>query len=270
MNKKLLKNLFVVAIILVVTNILLFVGVGDKLVTDTFRGLNTVIDEGEKFVTGLKTNFTDSKKSAQLNIAYAQQIKELTSENQLLSSQNALLLSENTQLKGNATSTTNSLLNSEVINRNINSWNNTVTINKGSADGVEINNPVIYQGVYLGKVSKVDKSSSDVNLMTSENVMTNEPAMVLDKNNKQLNGIIRSYTADSNTYVFESFTQTSSIEVGNPVYTNGYSAGVGSGIIIGTVTNIYTNDSSIYPVYEVTPATDLINAREVQVILNAV
>lgn len=233
-----------------------------------FSGVNEVTTFVADSTSKILTNFADSKKTAQLNLENQDVISELTTNNELLTGQNDTLQASLLQANNNATSTTNTLLPSEVILRNINDWNNQVTINVGSEDGVVVGNPVIFNGVYFGKIETVDKNSATVSLLTSENVMTNEPAMVINSAKKEINGIIRSYSSKTNTYTFESFVNNSDIKLGDPVYSNGYEGTIPSGILIGFVSNIIDTDASLGLMYEITPAADLVNARQVQVILN--
>ena len=56
-------------------------------------------------------------------------------------------------------------------------------INKGSAQGIKINLPVMFNGYLIGKVSKVSDEYSEVTLLTSK---TSKLSVVLNGNNQQI------------------------------------------------------------------------------------
>lgn len=57
-------------------------------------------------------------------------------------------------------------VNAEVIGRSIEDWYNTITINKGQSNGIQINMPVVNSSGLIGKVTNVTKNTAEVTLLT--------------------------------------------------------------------------------------------------------
>jgi rod shape-determining protein MreC len=95
------------------------------------------------------------------------EVLELRTENRILDD----LYRQNTELRGalNLRKLPNfELISAEVISRDSSTWYNTLVIDKGTADGVELNDPVIVETKLVGKVSVVGPDSSVVLLVTDE------------------------------------------------------------------------------------------------------
>ncbi|MGL5021455.1 MAG: rod shape-determining protein MreC [Mycoplasmatales bacterium] len=282
MNKRLVRNLIILIVILVIANIAIFSGIGKN----TVYKISEVISGITSFVTDSVENIKDNNKNKE----------ELASENAMIKSnmiisekkiedQNAEitnLITENENLKasilGNAELTrdlsfynngrTNySMVDAQIIIRNINDWNNKATINVGANEGLKAGNVVVYNGKYFGIVEEVLEDYATIKLSTSENIMLNIPSMA-NMQNKEYNGLIKSYDSKTNIFKFESFTPEQELTIGNKIYTNGYQQGVPKGILIGTILKVNKNDNSMKITYEVKPFEDLYNARQVQVIIN--
>ena len=61
-------------------------------------------------------------------------------------------------------------INATIIERNRDYWFNTFTINKGKIDGIEVDMAVVDQNGLVGRISKVRKNTSDVKLITTNDV----------------------------------------------------------------------------------------------------
>ena len=74
-------------------------------------------------------------------------------------------------------------------------------INKGSAQGIKINLPVMYDGYLIGKISKVSEEYSEVTLLTSK---TSKLSVVVN------NGSLQILRGNGNgTYSFQNYNETS-------------------------------------------------------------
>lgn len=107
----------------------------------------------------------------------------------------------------------------------------------GEVDGVKHGDPVLYEDVLLGIVSKTSARVSQVSTMTSES--TNVTASVIGKN---ADGILRG--KDGQLWLTE-ILQTADITEGDIVITNG-SGRVLPGIVLGKVAEIITDSNGIH------------------------
>jgi rod shape-determining protein MreC len=80
-------------------------------------------------------------------------------------------------------------IGASIINRNPSAWYQTVTINRGSNDGVKVNDPVIANLGLVGKVISVSPSSSDVLLILDGEGQVG--ALIRDSKGRAINGILR-------------------------------------------------------------------------------
>lgn len=281
MNKKIFKNLIILLVIILVLNLLLFIGIGNNLIYSA----NNITSEVFSAV-GSKTNEL---------MTYLKEKKTLTSELILLENSNDTLQTKNLALESELSILTQDykdlekmykddeqinqeiakyedvkqigFINTEVVARNIVSWDNTLTIDGGSANGIKSGMPVVYQAGLIGFVDEVDKNYSTVELISSENIILTIPCMAIS-NDKEVNGMINSYDADENILTFELLSPSDEVEENDYVYTNGYQDYVPRGIPIGQVTGVVRDGNDMIVAYQVTPTADIVNARNVQVIVS--
>ena len=74
-------------------------------------------------------------------------------------------------------------INATVISRDINFWNETITIDKGESSGIEVNLPVVVINGLIGKVINTSEYTSTIRLLTANN--SNDKISVKIKNNEE-------------------------------------------------------------------------------------
>lgn len=186
---------------------------------------------------------------------YKAQIDELNSEIKELKS----LLDLNT-----ITSDYNSI-NATVINRNVSFWYNTLTIDKGSHDGIKEGYAVVVKDGLIGKVVAVSEFSSSVKLLTSDE-LSNKISVKINKDGKSIYGLLASYNSKDNVYVVEGISDIDELEIGSYVTTTGLSELFPSGILIGTIKKVTMDNYGLTKVVEVTPSVDFKNITYVSVL----
>jgi rod shape-determining protein MreC len=153
-------------------------------------------------------------------------------------------------------------------------WYQTIEIDKGSDDGVAINDPVIGDGALVGKVSTVDPTVSVVQLITDNAV--NVAAQVQDKHGDI--GVLQPAVGNPNELLLEDLPHIvpgqPGPQVGQLVVTAGYrSGGLRSlyprNIVIGMVSNASANNLINNNEVTVSPAADLRHLAVVQVLTAA-
>ena len=100
-------------------------------------------------------------------------------------------------------------------------------INKGSAQGIKINLPVMYDGYLIGKISKVSEEYSEVTLLTSK---TSKLSVVVN------NGSLQILRGNGNgTYSIQNYNETSvNKDTMFKIETSGVSDILPRGIRVGT------------------------------------
>ncbi len=148
------------------------------------------------------------------------------------------------------------LVVSKVMLRDIYDFSDTLTIYKGTNAGIKEGNAVITDKGLIGVVSKVNKESSVVELIT----------------NKSSNISVRigsSYgilNMQDNSLIVSDLSMYDDVFIGEEVYTSGIGNLPGD-IYIGNVIDIKANNTEIEKILEVSPVVDLSTINYVMVVV---
>ena len=156
-------------------------------------------------------------------------------------------------------------INATVINRNVGFWYNTITIDKGSHNGIKEGYAVVVNDGLIGKIVSVSEFSSTVKLLTS-NELSNKISVKINKDGKSIYGLLASYNSKKNVYVIEGISDIDELEVGSYVTTTGLSELFPSGILIGTIKKVTLDNYGLTKVVEVTPSVDFEDITYVSVL----
>ena len=146
-------------------------------------------------------------------------------------------------------------LNATVISRNVGHWYNTITIDKGSYNGVKSDMVVVNSSGLIGKIIRTTTFTSDVRLITSSDTI-NKISITISDGNNSVNGLIKGYNYNTGNLEVEGISNTIRITEGEYVYTSGLGGIFPSGILIGTVKNITTDEYDLAKIIDVTPSAN--------------
>lgn len=140
-------------------------------------------------------------------------------------------------LELNKTLTEYEIVNSTILSRNKSYWFNTITIDKGKKSGLKENMAVVTRNGLIGKISKVYNNSSEVKLITSDDI--NFKVSVSIKTNDTDNyAILNGYIKKDNVIKVNGIDKTTNVNIGDNVLTSGLGEFFPAGIYIGTVERI--------------------------------
>ena len=142
------------------------------------------------------------------------------------------------------------LLNATVVYRNIGYWYDEVTIDKGSSDGIKKDMAVVTSKGLIGRTSKVSKYSSTVKLLSNDN-MNNKISVKIKSKDDYVYGLISNYDSKRNVYTVEGISDNVEIPMGADVVTTGMGTIFPSGLLIGKVEKITTDNFDLSKVAEV-------------------
>lgn len=157
------------------------------------------------------------------------------------------------------------VVNSTVIERNKEYWFNTLTINKGKIDGIEVDMAVVDSNGLIGRISMVTKNTSVVKLITTNDTKSKISAVILNKNEK-IYGVINGYDSNNNL-LFLTITSNIKIEENSKVETTGMGGVFPSGILIGNVYDVIKKDDGVTNVVRVKPTSNIEGDRYVSILL---
>lgn len=156
-------------------------------------------------------------------------------------------------------------LNGTVISRNVGYWYNTITIDKGTYNGVEKDMVVINGKGLIGKVIRTTTFTSDVRLLTTSDT-NNKISVMISNGTYSLYGLINGYDYNENLLEVEGISNTKDVNVGDYVYTSGLGGIFPSGILIGMVSEITTDSYDLAKIIKVTPSVDFTDINYVSIL----
>ena len=165
--------------------------------------------------------------------------KEKQNESYLIQKNvNASLEKEIAELKEvldlNRTLTEYSVENATILSRNKSYWFNTITLDKGKKDGIKENMAVITKNGLIGKISKVSNNSSELKLLTSDDI--NFKVSVSVKVNDVDNyAILNGYDKEKHLLKVTGIDKMTTVKKDDIVLTSGLGELFPAGIFIGTV-----------------------------------
>jgi rod shape-determining protein MreC len=155
-----------------------------------------------------------------------------------------------------------------VITRSPTLWYSTVSINKGTSDGVRVNQPVINGDGLVGTVTSATGNAAIVTLITDH---TSGVSAVV--NESGVAGVIQPAVGNPNDLLLEYIRRGDRITTGQTVVTAGstsrrYESLFPPGVPIGTVTKVDNQEVDVYQRVHVKPFAQLRRLDVVQVLTN--
>ncbi len=234
-----MKRIIIIGIVLILLNVLLIFSPINSMVQIFFYNISVTTSNIVEDVENFFDIFDSKKDLMDQNEALKNENESLKSDNKKKALENETLKTKNENLSntlGVKKSTNYSTLMADVLFENTNTNLNILTINKGTNDGVKINQLVTYDGNLIGYISKVQKEKSEVILLNNPNVKFNIPISINTKNGKK-KALIEEY--NSNGYLILSTLDTeNNIQKGDSVYTNGFGTNQRENIYLGDISKI--------------------------------
>lgn len=227
----------------------------ESLVKDTVTSAEKIIYAPFKFVINKVDDYKelkDIREKYQTLLPQVDRIDSLMTENIELRRQ---LESMKKELKIDYSINDYEFLNATVISRNIAYWYNTITIDKGKYNGVEENMVVVNNQGLIGKVVSTTSFTSTVKLITTSDTV-NKISITISDGNTKVNGLIKSYNYNTGYLEVEGISNTERISKESYVYTSGLGGIFPSGILIGKVANITTDEYDLAKIIDVKPSAD--------------
>jgi len=258
------RYLLIIAIVLIV---ILLVIISFALKKD--RNLSVpekIIKDSGTFIINLASspiNFAKEKlrENKEKNDIY-EKYKELKQNEE----KNASIQAENNNLKSEISKLKKSLelktvlsdkvfKNATIVNRNIDYWYDEVTIDKGKKSGIKKGMAVINNNGLVGKITTTSNYYSTVKLLANEN-MSDKISVKIKIGNDYAYGLISKYNIKSNTYTVEGISENLTIPKGAEVVTTGMGDIFPSGLLVGYVKKVTTDNFDLSKVALVESSVD--------------
>ena len=224
----------------------------ESLMIDTITGAEKVIYAPFKFIINKVNDYKElvniKKKYSKL-LPQVDRIESLNAENIELRKQLETMKKE---LNIDYTINDYEFLNATVINRDTAHWYNKITIDKGTHNGVEVNMIVVNSQGLIGRVISTTTFTSDVRLITTTDTV-NKISITINDGKNSVNGLIDKYNYNTGYLEVEGISNTEKINIDSYVYTSGLGGIFPSGILIGKVVNVTTDEYDLAKMIDVEP-----------------
>lgn len=220
-----------------------------------------------QYVSGLFSEFNELKDVYKENELLKQQLDKYAREAAI----NETLSLELEQMKEitkiDFLSTDYNVRYAKVISRDVESWTNEITIDLGETSGIKEGMAVISAKGMIGTVTKTDKISSTVSLLSAENPHSQLPVMIMS-DNQEYYGLLNRYDTQTQTYRITLLSDVEKLDKDARVVTSGL-GGVGKspkGILVGTVSSFTPKSEATESVCQVKPSANFDSLNYVAVV----
>ena len=117
----------------------------------------------------------------------------------------------------------------------------------------------------IGKVVSTTNFTSEVRLITTSDT-NNKISVSITNGENKLNGLINGYDYENKTLEVEGISNTEEVAIGDKVYTSGLGGVFPSGILIGTVESINTDEYDLAKIINVKPSADFDDINYVSIL----
>lgn len=177
---------------------------------------------------------------------------------------------ENVELKNlldlQQTLTDVQIFNANVIQKDSTNFNNTLLINKGSNDGIELYMPVIIPSGLIGQISEVSDNTSIVTLLTSSEGR-NQFALKIQMNEQNtVEAIFDSYNPDTQKYQVRLLDSTQTVTPKMKVVTSGMGSIIPAGLLVGEIVEVEESPATLSIILQVQPSVSYSNINAVMIV----
>lgn len=222
----------------------------EQMIKDTFAAISKTV---YKPINLIKDKAKQDRKKNDLYEKYQKQQEKIANVDSLQAKQADLekqLAEMKKLLELNNSSFEYEYLNATVVNRNVGYWYNTITVDKGKNSGVQKDMVVMVADGLIGKVTKVTNFTSTVKLLTN-NDTTMPLSVKINIGNKYIFGILNGYDNETERLIVEGISGNDKIPVNSSVVTTGLSDNSPSGVLIGKVESVKTDNFGLAKIVEV-------------------
>lgn len=205
----------------------------EQYVSDSVSVGQRVVGYPIQFVKGSIENWLQNDDSG----ADSNRVKQLEAENERLKAENKKYKKE---LDMDDISQYDPI-SSTVIARNPDQWMNRFVINKGAKAGVKTNMAVMTTEGLVGRVTKVNQFSSQVDLI-STNTRSNRLSVDIQHDGENVFGLIDHYDDKNEELVITDINNKDKIDKGDKVVTSGLADQLPSDLYVGEVTKVSNHD----------------------------
>lgn len=158
------------------------------------------------------------------------------------------------------------MVGAEVIANSPSIWEKVITINRGSKDGLEKRMPVIsYDGLLVGRIEKLGSNSAQVRLITDRDFIVGG---IVARTDSRVIGLVKGSGREDQPNLMDNIAWDADIKSGDIILTSGLSNNFPSGLKIGKVSKVETDNYGLSQKAEIDLYLNNNSLEEVMVIKN--
>jgi rod shape-determining protein MreC len=151
-----------------------------------------------------------------------------------------------------------------IIDRPTDSWEGTVLIDRGTADGVKVGTPVVAAQGLLGQVVVTSAHSSKVRLITDQS-----SGVAVLVQSTRASGIVHGSVEGNLSLDFVQTDAKHPLKVGDVLLTSGMGGAYPPGLVVGDVSKVATDPAGLFPTVTVGSRVPIGAIEEVLVLVGA-
>ncbi|WP_445490131.1 rod shape-determining protein MreC [Niallia sp. 03133] len=277
MNKRLI--ILLVSIIILVALIGFSIRSRDQLtwpeqfIKDTTGWVQTLVSRPAHYVAGFIDNVRDLQNTYEENKELKSKVQNLA----MLEAEVQGLQKEKDELsavlKEKKSLSDYEPMNATVFRRNSDRWNELLTINKGSRNGVKKNMAVMTSSGLIGKIKSVSSGTATVQLLSSEDPTNRISAVIQGDKKKKLStvfGLVVDYDKESKQLIMqwteEQEPKKVKVEKGQFVTTSGMGGVFPKGLLIGKVVKVEPVEDGLTKKAYIEPAAQFYYIEHVMIV----
>ena len=152
------------------------------------------------------------------------------------------------------------IISAQIIGKDATSWFRSILLDKGTKDGVKVNQPVVTHQGLVGKIVRTTPSTALVELITDKN---SRVAALIQKNRAEA---ILYGQSSSPICVLEFLERDVDIQAGDYVISSGMGGIFPKGLILGIISKIGKKSYGLFQYAEVTPLVPFSMLEEVLIL----
>ena len=227
----------------------------EQYVGDSVSFGQRVVSYPVNFVSGAIINLFSSNKATD-----NKKIKQLEAKNEKLEAENKSLKKELDMTDASKYDA----ISGAIIARNPDQWMNTVIIDKGKKNGIRDNMAVMTADGLIGRVTKVNQFSSQVDLL-STNTRTGKLSVNIEHDSNNVFGLIDRYDNKNQELIISNINNKDKLSKGDKVVTSGLADQLPSDLYIGEVTKVENDEYGLAKEVRVKTGANLSDINHVYV-----
>lgn len=236
----------------------------EQFIKDTVSLTEKVFNKPAQYIAGFFNNISDLKDTYKEN----QILKSKLDKYVELSVREKELEKENKELKEMIGATKDlsdyESIQATVTIRDPDKWQQIITIDKGSTNGVEKEMAVVTAKGLIGKIKNVSKFSSTVQLLSASDRTNRISAKIQQKNT--VFGLIEGYDVEKQTLLFKRIPSNAKVKKGQTVVTSGLGGVFPKTLVIGKVEEVEPDEHGLTQTAYIKPQADFNDINHVIVV----